>query len=169
MSLLDLFRRSAPKPTNIDSGIDWSTRFRVNAYCEGHADWYADSGLVEINPDFPQFGPLFRNVCARMPAQWWLKSITHVAGEQHEAAFSFRGSGDVRLAFTTFDRGFRFILDSTRELDESRVRQFLSDLNTVLGETDGFRGTTWYTNEQITYACADSDSLLGGSRGPFDT
>lgn len=102
-----------------------------------------------------------------MPKEWNLQSITHFADEQHEADFS-RGKGTVRLAFTTFDRGFWFSLDAVNDLDEQTVAQFLNDLNVVLDETDGLRGTTWYTDEQIGYASADSSSLSGGSLSPFD-
>ena len=168
MSLLGrLFR----PPTRAETDTyfdDWSTQFRTNAFCEGDAAWFRETDLRDLNPDFPSLGPLFRNICARMPGRWWFHSITHSSGELHDAAFGCSDGGTFNLCGSPFDHGIRICLPHTRDATQDQVADFLSDLNHVLGTTEGFHCVRWFSAEAFADGCAvASDLANSGSNSPL--
>ena len=168
MSFFDRFFASTTPPATESYFDDWSAQFRTNAFCEGEAEWFREPALQSLNPDFPMMGPLFRNICARMPERWWFHSITHASGELHDAAFGCSDGGTFDVCGSPFEQGIRICLPHTRDATQEQVANFLADLNSVLINTDGFTRVRWYSAEAFADGCAvASDLAEAGAESPF--
>ena len=148
---------------------DWSSQFLTNAFCQGNGEWFIEPGMHDLCPDFPSYGPLFRNVCARMPDRWWLQSVTHASGDIHDASFGTSTGGSYYLSFSRLGDGFRFCLPHTLQAERQVVGEFLRDLHSVLKTTDGLESLEWFSDSIFADGCAAASDLIGsGAPTPFD-
>lgn len=168
MSLLGRLFRPSTRSETATYFDDWSAQYRTNAFCDGSAAWFHETRLQDLNPDFPSLGPLFRDICARMPDRWWFHSITHACGELHDAAFGCSEGGTFYLCGSAFDDGIRICLPHTRKATQKQVADFLMDLNDVLTSTGGLSRVRWFSAEAFVDGCAVASDLAdSGSSTPL--
>ena len=142
----------------------WSPPLRTRAVIEGGVEmWWPE--LEDLNQDYPSLCPLIHTICIRMPTRWYFDSITHAAGDQHDAVFT---ENNIMYTFYLgwFEDGVMLQLAPTRNATLKSVRDFLMDIDQVLRSMQA--RVEWFPDSIIDSGCLVQQYQQLGAQSPVD-